>query len=318
MSLKDYIVSYIPGLWEDTKLSPEWLDWYNSLHYISNIVTCTDYQNFIHTYSKYLPYLSVKQLQEICCESLDNNLFCGVEFAAPPLLVNHSCHILSMDIRALKRNGKQLYTVSLSCSMTTRRYPKSYTDDQLHGESSIIFKPLFYDTALQYARKHWNHILTIQPHMQKKTYKFADPLNMTRHFPTNTNILFNLFVQYDKDYNDIVDDHSAKQYEVHNNHMQIITHSRLIFRELSSGVYTDTICCHHEKICCHHGILFTTESCAMCNGSNNQEKLQPICDKLYDYIKDHETSIRIHSKIGIGQQIIADSNLLQKTKNNSY
>ncbi len=220
-----------------------------------------------------------------------------------------------MDIRIQKRHGKRLYIVSLSRSMRTSRHSTSYIDNKLHGETKIIIKPLFYDSALQYATKHWNHILAIQPYMQNKIYKFADPLHMTGNLRTKAKLLFNLHMQYDRNYddinsNDISNDHIAKQYEVHNSHIQIITHSRLINIELSSGACVGTICCHH-------GILLTTESCPMCTGSINQEKLSPICDKLYDYIKDHETSIRIHSRIGIGQPIVPDRKLLQQAKNDS-
>ena len=92
-------------------------------------------------------------------------------------------------------------------------------------------------------------------------------------------------------------------------------HSLLLFCELGGRGHGNSI------ICCYDGSALGFSSCSICNREFNDKRYYciggsaPICDKLYEYVKDHEAVIRIHYKLKFDQQIVPNRKLLERAQN---
>lgn len=328
-----YLRSYILGLWNDQPLSKEWIRWYDGISELERSrveFEANNKQEFIDKVSKYMPHLNNKNIgslykklkgSEVGVIDVDQSgLSCKLireckkyYFAAPPLLVKYSYHVLRIshcgEFNKNKIIGYYPNKFYLDYAFNNR-YPKSYIDNKRHGEIEIKYKMLFEDKALDYAEKHWGYLLSRQPLMDFNTCHFSNP---KVNYPVfgGAKKIFKLYEMLIRSKNDVNRDYDYPRFILDDNNLGLITHSKILAEELQGGQagYSSS------PKCIYCGSSLDIDNCPVCEIKFNKEQYDTyggstISNKVYWYIKDNENIIRRIFDIDGNTPIVPDQNKL--------
>jgi hypothetical protein len=341
-------------MWPNTALPLSWITWHKTL---SNIYKgkCTysapNKAHFIAASTKYMPYLSGKQIgnihdelnknieyydkedvsdqvRELCKKKFNfvPNRFIksapSVSFASPSLLVNSAFHILSLAHDYIyvnaEQSGSKLYYVENVyhinyCFLT--RTEDSYTDGKLHGESKHNEPYLYQDAAKTYSTTHWKEYHQRTGDGSIKVFRFSDPSQDSTNALGGAKHIYNIAVLFDTEYNKIDSGDELKStLQVYDQHTQVITHDTLLQNELQGG----RSCQISSPISMVTGGSLLQSHCPVTGVTFRKNHCMyggnPIHEKVYNYIKSHEQEIIEYFGLAKDARIVPNEELYEKAK----
>jgi hypothetical protein len=222
------------------------------------------------------PHLTKEDIADIFMEVNAGNI---CDFAAPPVLIDHSYHVLRLSPPYMR--GKVNRPLRLSF-VFAQRTAESYADGIPKGDIAGTRK--FYEKAIAYAQTNWGD------HLILDTWKSYIEVNMLNPQDEddygNPRLNYKLFFTTKEDWNTIMNDSSSPRSEVINKSILQITHNQLEANEIKGGRggYTNYNCTR-----CSGGLEL--ESCSCCEEKFNNNGFRcgwrtPLPKKLRDYAID--------------------------------
>lgn len=267
--LQNYLVSYVPNMWENTSVSREWVQWYKFIDEFYYEGPCTftapTIDEFVDEFKGTFPFLNRQCLVQLY-ESKDETTF----FAGPSLLVKKSYHRFY-----LRRKANNEYHVGLKEIKFTE---ESYTDSDVLPKWYPYNNPLLFEKESDnYSQKYWGNILQCLPKLCLQYIEFVDP-------KTSSDEIFKLYAWTDDNL------HTFNHY---NEKIKFVTHDKVISDEIRQDSALTWVT---NGVCIHDGSGLTQKGCQICPCTWKSPTYLPmqrlgITEKIRKYLQYHNDAI---------------------------
>lgn len=188
--------------------------------------------------------------------------------ACPPLRVKHGFEIVSYHKEYVEEikvwgvvDGKKTQVVTGTKNHPTRldysfagRTFKSYADGQKHDDLFNRYTAM--DKAMKFAEDNWGNELILDDWVDVMSIYIQDPTDLVndKYHKNQPRTKAVLYVAYNRDWNELINDHSKPESELMDDAISQMTLDFVVYHELKGGRvgFTEFNCAH-----CGHGLSLT-------------------------------------------------------------